>query len=1200
MRNPSPKVLWKQQALPFVGGGGGGATNKPPEGKDAPPEKPEPPKVRKARLKKDLERITAEVERAQQDMSNLAEDHPMDGFKTWEDRYAHYKGKDSLERYQNNKKQIPEIKKDIQVQEKRELAMAALREEKKQKLAKVRLKTRDIDEKMRNQMDHVTGVDPVLRTKDWLREKAFYSEQQIDDYLIDKALQSKYEKELDGPDEEPTPPTKRAMPMTEDEKKRILWRKALAAFHPHKAFAERARAGAGKEIEKIYSEAMQQAKEKAYDEAIKLLNNATTLAKRAELALQSECEKLKLETMKAEDEQAEAFAFTTKVKDKEWGFDPDTDAPNFYLANSINELGGLETSPQLKKMQKVYTDCLKRRDQLKKQGASIGQIVDAVYKNIPKNFWPDDVVKEVMLYKAAKKEIEAEEGLAQSELDLEGAMEKVEDGPGFLGEQTDQSYECSLWVDTIKQKIDTGTWAGTKNSEGEKIEVDTSKLTDTLSTYSTIFSALADTSMGFLNMASALDSQSELDEEDKKENPVKAKILEFQRNKALIQCVESLLSAGGDIAGAALVADALPVLGIITKSKDVLVDLAGAVSYFQNLAQIEKIKKGAQIDPRSAALLPLARQAREQKIAASDKLVSAVANMLKLAGKATEVGGVTVAVSMGLAIAGSAVSYGGKIVIASINWSDASKAVQSIKLAAGPPPNRKAQFDVLKNSAKYARVALAHLALKDRDPWAIGHLENLGLKREEIIIPPATSTKLLREYMTLKSGGIGEEQETFGESKVARAGKFLARGVVKGAKMVRDLIVGRDTGIPYDSDWRKDANTVAFAAEDWQKVRQEAIAAGWYDSRPEIGADLTAYQQAHEKFVADLKNDPKANDTKALNQAIGAASALIEAVVAIRNHMRSIKALANDEVTPHAGMAAFLDVWGKKADDEATAATKKRSEWIDRMAFGGKTGTQLEQAKEEILTNAVKLAQENQAKKATEVRNKVEALWNSRSIPSPYGSTTMEKFTALAAKRLNLNGSETEALKSEVEILQLMVLEQLSQEVMAAPNEKELKERFEQSAKNYESLVVEGLRAACAEQYQIMVERTGATDGADGWKPGSGDVVLTVSAWEGVKKIAEKGWTGKSVDLNAPLKQYENALLTFTQSDRSEENRTQLEQTQGVLLGQIDALVEALEKFQPLTNNQFNHPGLSAWRDEMIDLCASRRVEYAGALLDLK
>ena len=232
-----------------------------------------------------------------------------------------------------------------------------------------------------------------------------------------------------------------------------------------------------------------------------------------------------------------------------------------------------------------------------------------------------------------------------------------------------------------------------------------------------------------------------------------------------------------------------------------------------------------------------------------------MAKALEAAGKVTESAGVTAPVGLIVDAVGKVISYGGKIVISGINWSDAAKAVQSIKLAVGPPPNRKAQFEVLKNSAKYARVALAQLA-RDGDPWAIGHLENMGLEREDIN-NKGTTNKLLREYMALMSGGmmadgIGEDQQTFGETKVARAAKFIGRGIVQGAEKIRDLIVGRDTGIPYDPSWRLDAATVPFTPAGWQKAHKEAIDAGWYDSRPAIEAELAAFQQAHTAYQGHL------------------------------------------------------------------------------------------------------------------------------------------------------------------------------------------------------------------------------------------------------------------------------------------------------------------------------------------------------------
>ena len=301
--------------------------------------------------------------------------------------------------------------------------------------------------------------------------------------------------------------------------------------------------------------------------------------------------------------------------------------------------------------------------------------------------------------------------------------------------------------------------------------------------------------------------------------------------------------------------------------------------------------------------------------------------------------------------------------------------------------------------------------------------------------------------------------------------------------------------------------------------------------------------------------------------------------MAIGNRIRGIKAVANDRATPHAGMTAFLNGWYAETQKEPKRFIFARSAWIDRMAFGNKKGEALKQAKEELLSKSETEAREKQTEKAEEVRKKIDKLWESHKIPSPYGAVTIKDFTDKAVKELKLDDEAGKDLRAEVGDLWDTFHERLTQEVMAAPDDKELEKRFKLSAQTVDPIAAEALRAASERVYKEMLSRTGATDGEDGWTPSGGDVALGKDAWESVKSAAaKKGWKkGGDTGLTPALKNYAEALTQFTdQRDASPQNPTKLEQAQGVLLGRIDELVTALEDFQPLTDKQFNHPGLCA------------------------
>ncbi len=1031
--------------------------------------------------------------------------------------------------------------------------------------------------------------EELKRRKEYLERKVNPEDRMIgqttEDYELKNLGREEYDElqdlraefgEIDRPKKQKPEQKKETEPETkpsksEDEKARKKWRKANSEFHPYKLLGERLKdkeekPGDGAKIMQLFDDAMKKADLFEYDEAIGLLLKATEVGKQAQKVIDVARQQIAEETKKDEERHKEVFSVYVLVQDKEYGFDTDTDAQNFYLANTIVDggVGTLEKSKKLKDMEEIIGKCAERKQKLQAAGATIDEIVSVVYKDVPEAFWPDDVVKEVALYKAVtaeiamEKEIEEQFGLAQ------------------LGEKT-EAVESVLDVaeDSIK-------WA--KKIFGE----DNEKFQQAMEIMESFTNGIGIANSLLGSGASGLDSGEKSDErKEAEDNPVKEKVLEFQRNKAIVTCVNGLAGLGLSEA-----ANYVPVVKAVVKGKDALLAIFEAGHYFRSTLKLSTLEKGAKVDPRSAALLPLARLAREQKIALSDAAFKVVSAALQSTGEGLKLGVVTAPAGLILDATGTALSYGGKIIVAGINWSDAGKAAKLIQQAAGPPPLRRAQIEVMKYSSKYAKVAIVHMAMKEHDAWAIGHLENMGLEREDID-HPKTSSKLIREYMALKAGGMlgseqGEEQQEFGESLLGKAGKKIAEG----AEWIRDKVVGRDTKIKYDPSWRADSHDLTVA--DWKSAKDGAIAAGWYDSRPAIEMELAAYDEAVTAYNRANSSD--------IDATIAASSELYAALSSLQTEINAIKAVTNDKKTEHAGMKAFLLDWWKLAGIRMDTAAKTRSEYIDKKAFPNLSGEALANAKKEMLDKAVKKAKEDQALKVAARKKLIAQLWDAYEIKTPYKTCKLldfpkkmegGAFTFGTVGSLDFDETEVNELAVEVAELRKSILERLNTELVAS-TETDLRKDFKASALTAERRVVEGLRASCERLYEAKLKREGKTS-EKLWTPKPNDIVLDWEQWRKVIDAAKSGgWDQEeNTGFTELLKTFQKARDAFVAENKKDEpNKTIVEQQRGIILGSLDELEQKLHKFKPVTELKFYHPGLIVYRDGMIELCLAERIKF--------
>ena len=157
-----------------------------------------------------------------------------------------------------------------------------------------------------------------------------------------------------------------------------------------------------KPLNDLYQSAKDLAALLDYADAMKKIDEARKIGLTLQTEMKKVSENVARETLAAEGQDKATFDFAAKTKDKHWGFDSDDDAKNFFVGAATNDMGGLVASDKLKQMYVQVDAALGRLDQLLSTGMDPESAGDIAFKNIPKNFWPDRVVREVLMYKRAR------------------------------------------------------------------------------------------------------------------------------------------------------------------------------------------------------------------------------------------------------------------------------------------------------------------------------------------------------------------------------------------------------------------------------------------------------------------------------------------------------------------------------------------------------------------------------------------------------------------------------------------------------------------------------------------------------------------------------------------------------------------------------------------------------------------------------
>ena len=317
--------------------------------------------------------------------------------------------------------------------------------------------------------------------------------------------------------------------------------------------------------------------------------------------------------------------------------------------------------------------------------------------------------------------------------------------------------------------------------------------------------------------------------EDKKFSPVKAALLEYERNRAVAvffndatDTVLNAISVGGHVPGLNIAGD---VKGLILAAME-------AGRYFGMLACTLMDKSGSESDPDSLTHLALARQAKEEGYAGGKKIFEGLNKILKLSGDVVQLAGVAAPAGFAINLTSKTLDLGGKAVFKLIDWGDASKQMACIKRAKAVPADYQAIAEVFSWTRKYARFCIAW-GCTHNDGWARSWVMRRGLTDSDLD-DPTTGTAIIREYINVTQEALlGETQEedpeTFGQSLPALFGKGIAKGVTDLTGAISDKINKRNRDI--ETSFFKVNKTKPLTAATWTDNFERAIKeGGLYDN----------------------------------------------------------------------------------------------------------------------------------------------------------------------------------------------------------------------------------------------------------------------------------------------------------------------------------------------------------------------------------
>ncbi len=441
---------------------------------------------------------------------------------------------------------------------------------------------------------------------------------------------------------------------------------------------------------------------------------------------------------------------------------------------------------------------------------------DLAFQGIPENFWPPEAVQSIAMFRRAEGELQAEREAAElEELLSKGLLAKskekidklfenkvVENGKLVGGTVTDLFPDAVDVTFTIMETIITPkmeqmreNFAGSapglseEDYEEELREAACASLGISASALESAGNVLGALSSGLAIIKTEFDIVSHVKElaeaqigtmmyNPETDSPVKLKIKEFERAKAIFQLVNSIVDLGLNVTATA--SEFVPILGevtgLVSELKSLGEEVYQAQDYFRRLAKVSTLKSGASYDPDTMMDLSLAREAEKLGMLGAEKTFEAVIAAIQAFGSATSlVGEFTQAGDFGatklsgfaIKLGGKALGFGGSICFYFKTNADDARAKSTLLAAKADPTNILLVEPVFEQVTLYSRMSLAMAAMAG-DTWARQYLLSRGITDTDLD-NVNTSAAIIREYLNVtfqnKQYGEAEEDEDFGIGK---------------------------------------------------------------------------------------------------------------------------------------------------------------------------------------------------------------------------------------------------------------------------------------------------------------------------------------------------------------------------------------------------------------------------------------------------
>ncbi len=683
---------------------------------------------------------------------------------------------------------------------------------------------------------------------------------------------------------------------------------------------------------------------------------------------------------------------TAKVKDQAYGFNTTRDAMRYTAGQEMTSDGTLIVSNELDDIAKFLDFKLKKFRELCNLGQDPLAIARKVFEPVPENFWPPAAVRVVAVFRAAEQEFEEERlrkeakelGLNPDKAaEVDDIRKQIEDAkkqklpPGGLQKINAQMLkeggkvaleEGSEGAEMVGQMLGLAKFWTTTNNFGvdeigsfkttdEKGEFDASKPVGFAGEFIEMGAGVIKTGLSAKELFNAYREFKEEKEkrdfkarkEDDQVSPVKKKILEFERNRAIAhllkdatETVLNALSAGGHIPGMNIAGD---VLALALAAME-------AGRYFAMLATSLSHQEGSQNDPDSVTYLALARQAEEEGIAGGRKCFECAMKILKLTGDVVQLCGHAAPAGFAINVTSQALERGGQVCFKVYDWHDAANQKKFIKRAQQKPPDYQAIAEVFSNTRKYARFCIAWGCVHG-DAWARSWVTARGDLKDADLDNPQTTTAIIRQYINVtQEGMLGDTQEddpeTFGKSLPGKALKGMKKAaeVVGGAvaDKVLDKINDRNREIK-SQFFDYSVGDKGLTRASWDKNLAKAYNPGGLFKSSEVMALGKLFDQlAEAQKMLDDATDPPGTDKgdAAFRQVSEASQAALDA---LRNALAAYEPTANPKGQEvHQCMKLYLGDLLTEIGRQSTTLSQLRDKYW-KSSFVAQAGGDEEQAK---------------------------------------------------------------------------------------------------------------------------------------------------------------------------------------------------------------------------------------------------------------